>query len=99
MVRRLANPDLRRLQWGNWYLAVHAVENQIPKSASVRLVYTSPPWYLAYYLYPRLLRQGSESLTGRQAVRELFPEDWVLVYAETPHPELTAYPPLRPKAF
>ena len=97
-VRKLSNPELRVVQWGDWYRAVMAVENQIPRGASVRLVYSSPPWYLAYYLYPRLLRAGSQSLADRDIVRERYPEEWVLVYADPPHAELTAYPPLHPRA-
>jgi len=92
----LSNFQRRFLQRGDWYRAVLTVENQIPRQASVRLVSPAPPWYLAYYLYPRILKKGSENLADRKKVREQYLNDWVLVYSEDTPPELTAYPPLKP---
>jgi hypothetical protein len=96
--RGLTNAERRYLQRGNWYRAVFSIDEQIPLNASVRLVSPAPPWFLAYYLYPRLLKKGSESLSDRELVRKQYPGDWVLVYSESSAAEMTAYPPLKPAA-
>jgi hypothetical protein len=95
--RGLSNPERRILQKGDWYRVVVAVGGQMPTTASIRLVSPAPPWYLAYYLYPRLLKKGSETLKDLETIRTRYPGDWVLFYAETP-PEMKAYPPLNPGA-
>jgi len=92
-VEGLSNPERRFLQKGDWYRAILSLENQVPKNAEVRLVSPAPPWYLAYYLYPRLLKKGSEALSDEDAVRKRNPGDWVLVYGESP-PEMKILPPL-----
>ena len=94
-VRDLPNVERRILQRGDWYRVPLAVGNQIPFNAIVRLVSPAPPWYLAYYFYPRLLKMGSTVLGDRHKVRRQYPGDWVLVYSETGQPEMTAYPPLK----
>jgi len=96
-IHGFSNVDRRLLQRGSWYQAVLAVQNQVPQNATLVLVSPAPPWYLAYYLYPRLLTQGSNILSDRQKVRKNHPRDWVLVYSEDASPELTAYPPLGPQ--
>ena len=90
----LSNPQRRFLQKGDWYRVILSLENQIPIGATVRLVSPAPPWYLAYYLYPRLLKKGSEVLSDQEAVRAEHPDDWVLIYAETP-PQVKILPPLK----
>ncbi len=92
----LSNPERRILQGGHWHRVVTQVASQIPLEASVRLVSAAPPWYLSYYLYPRLLKNGSRVLSERDEVRKRYPSAWVLVYVLPPHAELTAYPPLVP---
>ena len=94
-VAGLSNPERRFLQKGDWYRSILALENQVPKNAAIRLVSPAPPWYLAYYLYPRLLKKGSEVLTDEDAVRKRYPGDWVLVYGESP-PEMKILQPLTP---
>jgi len=94
-VAGLSNPERRFLQKGDWYGVILALENQVPKNAVIRLVSAAPPWYLAYYLYPRLLKKGSEALSDEDAVRKRYPGDWVLVYSETP-PQMKILSPLMP---
>jgi hypothetical protein len=94
-VRGLSNPQRRFLQKGDWYRVILSLEDRIPMNASVRLVSSAPPWYLAYYLYPRLLKRGSEVLADRETVRRRYPTDWVLVYSESP-PQADLLPPLMP---
>ena len=96
-VRGLSNPERRFLQKGDWYRVILSLENQVPLNASIRLVSPAPPWYLAYYLYPRLLKRGSEALSDADAVRLRYPGDWVLVYSESP-PQMKILPPLAPGA-
>ncbi len=95
-VQGLSNIQRRYLQRGETYRALLELENHVPNFTTVRLVSSEPPWYLAYFLYPRLLKKGSDILTDRYEIRKRYPGDWVLVYSEGPHPELTAYPPLAP---
>jgi hypothetical protein len=94
-VQGRSNPERRFLQKGDWYRVILSLENQVPRNASIRLVSPAPPWYLAYYLYPRLLKRGSEALADADAVRKRHPGDWVLVYAESP-PQMKILPPLTP---
>ena len=94
-VKGLSNPQRRFLQKGDWYRVILSLENQVPQNAAIRLVSPAPPWYLAYYLYPRLLMKGSEVLSEESVVRKLYPGDWVLVYSETP-PQIKILPPLTP---
>ena len=94
-VQGLSNPQRRFLQKGDWYRVVLSLGNQIPLNATIRLVSPAPPWYLAYYLYPRLLKRGSEVLADEGRVRKRHPGDWVLVYSETP-PQVKIRPPLTP---
>lgn len=92
-VHGLSNPQRRFLQKGDWYRVILSLENQIPLDASIRLVSPAPPWYLAYYLYPRLLKRGSEVLSDQDAIHQRYPRDWVLVYSESP-PQVNLLPPL-----
>src|SRR5262245_29201361 len=93
----MPNNQRRLVQRGAWYLAILKIEDQIPKQASVRLVSTAPPWYLSYFLYPRLLRQGSSNSKDLKKIRQRYPHEWVLFYSEDKHPEMTAYPPIARK--
>jgi hypothetical protein len=90
----LSNTQRRVLQMGDWYRVILALENEIPLKATVRLVSPAPPWYPVYYLYPRLLKKGSEVLSDQEAIRAKYPDDWVLVYAEDP-PQAKTFPPLK----
>jgi hypothetical protein len=90
----LTNLERRYLQKGEWYRVMLDIENTIPRAASIRLVSPAPPWYLSYYLYPRLLRSGSLRLEDQEKIRLQYPSDWVLVYSETP-PKVSIYPPER----
>lgn len=93
-----SNVERRLIQKGGWYQALLEVDRTIPPKASVRLVSSAPPWYLAYYLYPRLLLKGSDHPEDRDLIRNQFPDEWVLVYQEQPTAEMKAYPPLTPAA-
>jgi hypothetical protein len=93
----LTNAERRALMFGNWYSAVLNVQNHIPLGADIRLVSKEFPWYLTYFLYPRLIRAGSSDPTALQSVRQKYDQEWVLLYQEGEKPELTPYPPFRPK--
>ncbi len=94
-MRGLSNVQRRILQKGAWYQALLTIDHDIPPRASIRLVSSAPPWYLAYYLYPRLLRRGSEQPADLDRVRRQYPEEWTLLYSESPTAEMKAYPPLK----
>jgi hypothetical protein len=93
----LSNIQRRYLQRGEWYRGILNIDDKVPRRATLRLVSPNPPWYLAYFLYPRLLKKGSEALTDRGKVRKQYPSDWVFVYSEGTPPEMTVYPPLKPE--
>ena len=71
MTRGMSNVERRLLQKGNWFPRRRECGSR--RSASHRSdplgVSSAPPWYLVYYLYPRLLRLGSESPADREAIQ------------------------------
>ena len=80
----LSNPQRRYSVIGPLYEKIFSAEAQIPKRDGIRLVSTSPAWYLAYYLYPRLLRLGSTTISKDEILRvqSEHPNDWLLIYGE-----------------
>jgi hypothetical protein len=83
------------LIWGPFYQQLLRAQSVIPEKATIRWVSSQPPWYVVYYLYPRLLFYGALSLQELPSVRRRFPSEWVLSFVDQVPKHFEIYEPLQ----
>lgn len=96
--RRLSEDDRKRVLWGTMYDRLLALRERIPVESTLWWAFAAEPWFVAYYLQPRLLYIAGGAPASLDEMRRSHPQDWVLYEpGRFLTPSLDALPPLKSK--